>query len=82
MQKIFFLMQFLIFFCYELIVCPLIFKSNKVYFASSLIAKPNYHHCQQSIRLYTLHSESDSKSESNESQCESVNFIEKNSPKK
>ena len=35
------LMQFLIFFCYELIVCPLIFKSNKVYFASSLIAKPN-----------------------------------------
>merc|ERR1712051_863296 len=37
-----FLMQFLIFFCYELIVCPLIFKSNKVYFASSLIAKPNF----------------------------------------
>ena len=34
-------MQFLIFFCYELIVCPLIFKSNKVYFASSLIAKPS-----------------------------------------
>ena len=34
-------MQFLIFFCYELIVCPLIFKSDKVYFASSLIAKPN-----------------------------------------
>ena len=33
-------MQFLIFFCDELIVCPLIFKSNKVYFASSLIAKP------------------------------------------
>ena len=31
----------MIFFCYELIVCPLIFKSNKVYFASSLIAKPN-----------------------------------------
>ena len=42
----------------------------------------HYHHCQQSIRLYTLHSESDSKSESNESQSESVNFIEKNSPKK
>ena len=41
MQKKKFLMQFLIFFCYELIVCPLIFKSNKVYFASSLIAKPN-----------------------------------------
>ena len=40
MQKKIFLMQFLIFFCYELIVCPLIFKSNKVYFASSLIAKP------------------------------------------
>ena len=40
MQKKKFLMQFLIFFCYELIVCPLIFKSNKVYFASSLIAKP------------------------------------------
>ena len=41
MQKKIFLMQFLIFFCYELIVCPLIFKSNKVYFASSLIAKPS-----------------------------------------
>ena len=40
MQKKKILMQFLIFFCYELIVCPLIFKSNKVYFASSLIAKP------------------------------------------
>ena len=40
-KKKIFLMQFLIFFCYELIVCPLIFKSNKVYFASSLIAKPN-----------------------------------------
>ena len=40
MQKKKFLMQFLIFFCYELIVCPLIFKSIKVYFASSLIAKP------------------------------------------
>ena len=26
---------------YELSVCPLILKSNKVYFASSLIAKPN-----------------------------------------
>ena len=35
-----FLMQFLIFFCYELSVCPLILKSDKVYFASSLIAKP------------------------------------------
>ena len=34
-------MQFLIFFCYEPSVCPLIFKSNKVYFASSLIAKPS-----------------------------------------
>ena len=44
MQKKNFLMQFLIFFCYELIVCPLIFKSNKVYFASSLIAKPNEDH--------------------------------------
>ena len=40
MQKKNFLMQFLIFFCYELSVCPLIFKSDKVYFASSLIAKP------------------------------------------
>ena len=40
MQKKIFLMQFLLFFCYELIICPLIFKSNKVYFASSLIAKP------------------------------------------
>ena len=44
MQKKKILMQFLIFFCYELIVCPLIFKSNKVYFASSLIAKPNEDH--------------------------------------
>ena len=42
MQKKIFLMQFLIFFCYELSVCPLIFKSDKVYFASSLIAKPMY----------------------------------------
>ena len=33
------LIQFLIFLCYELSVCPLIFNSNKVYFASSLIAK-------------------------------------------
>jgi hypothetical protein len=35
------LIQFLIFLCYELSVCPLIFNSNKVYFASSLIAKPS-----------------------------------------
>ena len=41
MQKKIFLMQFLIFFCYELSVCPLIFKSDKVYFSSSLIAKPS-----------------------------------------
>ena len=41
MQKKKNLMQFLIFFCYELSVCPLIFKSDKVYFESSLIAKPN-----------------------------------------
>ena len=41
LQKKNFLMQFLIFFCYELNVCSLIFKSDKVYFASSLIAKPN-----------------------------------------
>ena len=40
MQKKNFSMQFLIFFCYELSVCPLILKSDKVYFASSLIAKP------------------------------------------
>ena len=33
-------MHFLIFFCYELSVCPLILKSDKVYFLSSLIAKP------------------------------------------
>ena len=38
MQKKKNLMQFLIFFCYELSVCPLILKSNKVYFAASLIA--------------------------------------------
>ena len=43
MQKKNFLMQFLIFFCYEVIVCPLIFKPDKVYFASSLIAKPSMH---------------------------------------
>ena len=41
MQKKKILMQFLIFFCYELSVYPLILKSDKVYFASSLIAKPN-----------------------------------------
>ena len=41
MQKKNFSMQFLIFFCYELSVCPLILKSDKVYFLSSLIAKPN-----------------------------------------
>ena len=41
MQKKKILMQFLIFFCYELSVCPLILKSDKVYFASSLIAKPS-----------------------------------------
>jgi hypothetical protein len=35
------LIQFLIFLCYELSACPLIFYSNKVYIASSLIAKPN-----------------------------------------
>ena len=40
MQKKNFSMQFLIFFCYELSVCPLILKSDKVYFLSSLIAKP------------------------------------------
>ena len=51
MQKKIFLMQFLIFFCYELIVCPLIFKSNKVYFASSLIAKPNLRHLQTDLIL-------------------------------
>ena len=47
-----FLMQFLIFFCYELIVCPLIFKSNKVYFASSLIAKPTLHLLQRFMELF------------------------------
>ena len=40
MQKKNFLIQFLIFLCYEVSVCPLLLKSNKVYFASSLIAKP------------------------------------------
>ena len=40
MQKKNFSMQFLIFFYYELSVCPLILKSDKVHFLSSLIAKP------------------------------------------
>ena len=47
MQKKNFLIQFLIFFCYELIVGPLIFKSDKVYFESSLIAKPNEEHLNE-----------------------------------
>ena len=55
MQKKIFLMQFLIFFCYELIVCPLIFKSNKVYFASSLIAKPNTYILDWRISIVTDH---------------------------
>ena len=32
--------QFLIFLCFELSACPLILNYNKVYFASSLIARP------------------------------------------
>ena len=32
--------KFSIFLCYELSACPLILTSNKVYFASSLIARP------------------------------------------
>ena len=43
MQKKNFSIQFLICLCYELIACPLLLNSNKVYFASSLIAKPNIH---------------------------------------
>ena len=36
----------MIFLCYELSVCPLILNSNKVYFASSLIARSNFYSCQ------------------------------------
>ena len=54
MQKKKILMQFLIFFCYELSVCPLIFKSDKVYFASSLIAKPNVRLLWNHLILWVL----------------------------
>ena len=41
-RKIFFFsIWFFIFLCYELSACPLILYSNKVCFASSLIARPN-----------------------------------------
>ena len=41
MQKKVFSIQFLIFLLYELSACPLLLNFNKVYFASSLIARPN-----------------------------------------
>ena len=40
-KKFFFLFIFLLFLCYELSACLLILKSNKVYFSSSLIARPS-----------------------------------------
>jgi hypothetical protein len=40
-KNFFFSISFLIFLCYEISACPLILNSNKVYFASSLIARPN-----------------------------------------
>ena len=40
-KKKFFSIQFLIFLLYELSACPLLLNSNKVYFATSLIARPS-----------------------------------------
>ena len=43
MQIFFFLIAPILFLYYEESVCPLLLKYNKVYFESSLIAKPNNH---------------------------------------
>ena len=40
-KKKFFLIYFLLCLWYELSACPLLLNSNKVYFSSSLIARPN-----------------------------------------
>ena len=39
-KNFFFSIHFLIFLCYELSACTLLLNSNKVYFPSSLIARP------------------------------------------
>ena len=50
--------KFLIFLCYEVSVCPLLLNSDNVYFASSLIAKPNWESLKmQNIKIQWITTE-------------------------